>query len=71
MGQVSQRPEFVLESVERRGVQPQDGFERHPLVALAVECLIHHAHAARAQTPPDREPLRARECVNWVRFQRT
>ena len=48
MGQVHQRPEFVLESVDCRRIQPEDGLERDQLVALAVERLVDHAHAARA-----------------------
>ena len=71
MGQVGQRSEFVLESIERRAIHPQDGLEGDQLVALAVERLVHHPHSTRAQLPTDQKPLRARECVLCRFFQRT
>ena len=48
MSQVRQRPEFVLEAVQRRGIQPENRLERHP------------ASRARGRMPRTPPPCRRR-----------
>jgi len=55
MRDVGQRPELLLESVERRGVDVSEGFECDRQMTLAIERLIDDAEAAAAKAAPDLE----------------
>ncbi len=52
---VLQRAKLVLHARDGVAVVPQDGLERHALVPLDVERLVHHAHPALADTTQDLE----------------
>jgi len=55
MRDVGQRPELLLESVERRGVDVSECFECDRQMTLAIERLIDDAEAAAAKAAPDLE----------------
>jgi hypothetical protein len=44
---VGEPPKFLLEEVERRGIEVQQRLERNPLAALPVEGLVNNTVVAR------------------------
>ena len=50
---VGERPKFLLEHVERGGRGVQQRLERDDLVAVAIPCFVHGAHAALTEEPND------------------
>jgi len=63
---VGERPKFLLEEVERRGIEVQQCLERDPLAALPVEGLVNNAHAARSKAADDLVADRPNP-VSWLR----
>jgi hypothetical protein len=57
VGQALQHAELALEAGQRVRVGVGQRLQRDPLTALAIERLVHLAHATGAQAPLDLEPL--------------
>jgi hypothetical protein len=57
VGDVGQRPELLLEAVDRAGPRPQQGLERHGRVLFAVVGLVDDAHPAIAEFPNQLEAV--------------
>src|SRR6202042_2629994 len=61
-----ERPKFLLEEVERRGIEVQQRLERNPLAALPVEGPVNNTHAAPSKAADDLVADRANP-VSWLR----
>ncbi len=71
MLEILHRAELLLEAAERVSVGVPQRLERDHGVLRAVERFVHHAHAARAETPEDGEPPVTHRCDGADRHGRS